>query len=45
MSATPDGGGYWMTAADGGVFNFGNARFYGSAGGSPIPAPVVAVAS
>ena len=26
MAATPDGGGYWLAAADGGVFNFGDAR-------------------
>ncbi len=27
---TPNGGGYWLIAADGGVFDFGNAKFYGS---------------
>ncbi|WP_298446075.1 hypothetical protein [Ferrimicrobium sp.] len=27
---TPDGGGYWLVAADGGVFDFGNAKFFGS---------------
>ena len=26
-------GGYWINAADGGVFSFGNAQFYGSTGG------------
>jgi hypothetical protein len=31
MAATPDGGGYWMVGADGGVFAFGDAAFYGSA--------------
>jgi hypothetical protein len=31
MAATPDGGGYWLVAADGGVFTYGNARFFGSA--------------
>ena len=28
-----DGLGYWLVARDGGVFNFGTARFYGSLGG------------
>ena len=27
MAAMPDGGGYWFTAADGGLFNYGNAPF------------------
>ncbi|MCU1345747.1 MAG: O-phthalyl amidase [Acidimicrobiia bacterium] len=30
---TPDGGGYWLAARDGGVFNFGSAKFNGSLGG------------
>ena len=33
VAATPDGHGYWLVAADGGVFTFGDAAFYGSAGG------------
>ena len=33
MAATPDGGGYWLVASDGGIFAFGDAGFYGSAGG------------
>jgi N-acetylmuramoyl-L-alanine amidase len=32
MAATPDGGGYWLAASDGGIFAFGDARFEGSAG-------------
>ncbi|WP_369085152.1 hypothetical protein, partial [Ferrimicrobium acidiphilum] len=28
--ATPDGKGYWLIAKDGGVFDFGDAHFYGS---------------
>ena len=35
MDATPDGKGYWLVAADGGVFAFGDAAFYGSTAGSP----------
>jgi hypothetical protein len=30
MAATRDGGGYMMVAADGGVFTFGDAGFFGS---------------
>jgi hypothetical protein len=30
MAATADGGGYWLVAADGGVFAFGDARFFGA---------------
>ena len=36
--------GYWMVAADGGVFSFGNAAFYGSTGGIHLNAPVVGMA-
>ena len=32
MASTPDGAGYWLVASDGGVFSFGDAGFYGSAG-------------
>jgi len=30
MVATPDGQGYWEVAADGGLFSYGDAKFYGS---------------
>ncbi len=33
MAASPTGQGYWMVAADGGIFDFGDAPFYGSMGG------------
>lgn len=33
--------GYWLVAADGGVFTFGGATFYGSMGGKQLSAPVV----
>lgn len=37
--------GYWLTGGDGGVFSFGDARFYGSAAGVALNAPVVGIAS
>ena len=40
MAANPVGGGYWLVASDGGVFGFGNARFYGSMGGRPLNEPI-----
>ncbi|HWS46018.1 MAG TPA: hypothetical protein VN636_09180, partial [Acidimicrobiia bacterium] len=43
--ATPSGHGYWMFAADGGVFSFGDARFYGSTGNLRLAAPIVAMAA
>ena len=44
MAATPDGRGYWMVAADGGIFTFGDAPFYGSMGGHVLNDPVVGMA-
>ncbi len=44
MAATPDGGGYWEVASDGGIFSFGDAGFYGSEGGHPLNAPIVGMA-
>jgi peptidoglycan hydrolase-like amidase len=38
-------GGYWIDAADGGVFSFGNAQFHGSMGGIPLNQPVVGMAA
>jgi hypothetical protein len=34
LAATPTGRGYWLAAADGGIFTFGDARFSGSAVGT-----------
>ena len=45
IAATADGGGYWLVAKDGGVFNFGDAKFYGSRGGQALNAPVVGIAA
>jgi hypothetical protein len=33
MASTPSGKGYWLVAADGGIFTFGDARYFGSTGG------------
>ncbi len=44
MAATHDGGGYWLAAADGGIFSYGDARFFGSAGSLHLNAPIVAMA-
>ena len=45
IASTPDGGGYWLVAADGGVFTFGDANFYGSAGAIHLSQPVVGMAA
>jgi N-acetylmuramoyl-L-alanine amidase len=44
MAATPDAGGYWLAAADGGVFTFGNAPFDG-AGITTAGAPAIGLAA
>ena len=41
MAAAPDGGGYWLVASDGGIFNYGSAGFFGSTGGMTLNKPVV----
>jgi hypothetical protein len=43
IAAKPFGNGYWITAADGGVFARGDAGFYGSAAGEPLVGPVVGI--
>jgi hypothetical protein len=43
ITSTPDGGGYWLVAADGGVFTFGDARFFGSLGNLTLNAPIVGI--
>ena len=43
--ATYPGSGYWLAAADGGVFTYGDAVFAGSHGGSPLNRPIVGMAA
>ena len=45
MASTPDGQGYWLVATDGGIFAFGDARFYGSTGAIHLNQPIVGMAS
>ena len=45
MAASPSGRGYWLVAADGGIFDYGDALFYGSMGGRHLNAPVVGIAA
>jgi hypothetical protein len=45
MASTPDGGGYWLVASDGGIFSYGDARFHGSTGGIRLARPIVGMAS
>jgi N-acetylmuramoyl-L-alanine amidase len=45
ITRTPSGKGYWIAAADGGVFSFGDAKFHGSMGGEKLNAPIVGMAA
>ena len=45
MAATPDGGGYWLVASDGGIFYYGDAHFYGSTGSMQLNQPIVGMAA
>jgi len=44
MAPTPGGGGYWLVASDGGVFNYGDAAFHGSTGAIRLNRPIVGMA-
>ena len=44
-SGSPTGSGYWFVASDGGIFNFGDAKFFGSEGATPLNKPVVGMAA
>ena len=39
MAASPDGWGYWLVGVRRRVFSYGDAGFYGSAGGTPLNKP------
>jgi hypothetical protein len=45
MAPTADANGYWMAAADGGIFTYGDAGFFGSMGGKPLNEPIVGMAA
>ena len=45
MARSADAAGYWLVASDGGVFNFGDAHFFGSLGNIHLNAPVVGTAA
>jgi hypothetical protein len=38
------GNGYWLVAADGGIFTFGDAQFFGSTGAIRLNRPIVGMA-
>jgi ribosomal protein L24E len=44
MAATKSGNGYWLVASDGGIFAFGDAKFFGSTGGIRLNQPIVGMA-
>ena len=41
FAAEPDDGGYYLVAADGGIFAFGDAQFYGLLGGMALNEPII----
>ena len=43
ITPTHDGNGYWVVKADGGVFSYGDAHFFGSAASGNLNAPPVAI--
>jgi len=45
LAATPDGGGYWEVASDGGIFAEGDANFYGSTGAITLNKAIVGMAA
>jgi hypothetical protein len=45
IASTPDGGGYWLASANGGVFSFGDATFYNSLAGINLAQPIVGIAA
>jgi hypothetical protein len=45
MAATPDGRGYWLASSDGGLFTYGSAGFFDSAGSIHLNKPIVGMAA
>ena len=45
MAITPSGAGYWLVGADGGVFSYGDARFFGSMGAATLNQPITGMAA
>ncbi len=45
MASSPSGSGYWLVASDGGIFAYGDARFFGSTGATPPAQPVTGIAT
>ena len=43
MAVDATGNGYWLVASDGGIFNYGDAGFYGSAGSLKLNKPIVGI--
>jgi hypothetical protein len=43
-AATHDGNGMWLVGADGGIYSFGDAHFYGSTGSLQLQGPIVGMA-
>ena len=41
MASSASGHGYWLVASDGGIFNYGDAGFDGSAGSLALAKPIV----
>ena len=44
IAATPSGKGYWLVAADGGIFTYGDARYHGGLGRARLHQPIVGMA-
>jgi IgGFc binding protein len=44
INSSTTGHGYWLAAAEGGVFTFGDAGFYGSMGAKPLNQNIVGIA-
>ena len=42
---TADAGGHWLATRDGGVFTFGDAKFFGAASSKHLTAPIAGIAS